>query len=123
PDGPARAFRADLRRGPALVGAVVPLEQVVGELDALAEACESRRFEGPPLRAGQDERERLPREDVADPPGRRAPGGCQRQIRSTGVPALPRPRRLAVADDPEPRLLHPRSVVSPGSPRSAPRLP
>ena len=62
PQRPARLFGGDLRRGLALVPAVIPFGQIRPKLDDVAVAGEPACIQGPLQRAAQDERKRPARQ-------------------------------------------------------------
>ena len=99
PERPAGPLLTDLRRRPALVGAVVPLHQLVARLRPVREAGKPASLERASERARQDEREVAALERGADSLGLLAAVLGQRHVRSPRVPAGPRPLRLAVTDE------------------------
>src|SRR4051812_32829193 len=101
PDGPARDLGGDLDPSPALVRAVVPLTQVVDDLDPVAESGPAARIQGSPKGARDHPAERPFAERLAEPGGLLAAAAGQRDVRSAGMTTRPRPLGLAMADDDE----------------------
>src|SRR6185503_20442913 len=102
PDGPAGNLLRDVDTGPALVHPVVPLAEIVVQFDPVAEPGEARGLEGPREWAGQDARERSAGQGRSELTRCLATGVGERDVRSAGVAAGPRPVGLAVADDHQP---------------------
>src|SRR5262249_43524145 len=93
PPGP---LRANFGGGPALVCAVVPLQQVGLGSGTGTEPGQLARPASPPERADEDEFERLPLQSLAQAPGVGFPARGQRDIGPARVLVRDRPCRLAV---------------------------
>src|SRR4029079_25638 len=102
PQVPAGLLLADLRRRDALVVAVVPLEEVLADLAAVAEPGQTRGLARAVERAREHEREVVAVEAAGELPRALAPGVGQRDVRAARVPPRLRPLGLGVADEPHP---------------------
>ena len=99
PERPAWALLADLGGRASLVGAVVPLHQLVTRLRPVAEAGEAAALERACERARQDDCERaVPKRD-ADRLGLATALLGQRDVGAPCVPAGARPVRLPVTNE------------------------
>ena len=105
---PAGPLLADLRRGQAVVVAVVPLEQLVALLGRDRPARQPARLRGPRQRAREHARERAMRQRSAQRPRPPAAPSRSAGCRSAGVLTGPAPLRLTVADENQlgPELRH-----------------
>src|SRR4029079_17208544 len=96
---PVRHLGPDLGGGAALVLAVVPLGEVVGDLAAVAEAGELARLLRTSARAGEDQREVDAGEAARERPRLVASTRGERDVRVRGVAPGAAPLRVAVAHE------------------------
>ena len=101
PQQPARPLLPDVDGAAALIGAVVPFQQVVGQLDLVAIAGELAGIQGADQRAGQHQGEFPAGQVAAERPCALPALLGQRQIGAAGVLAGQAPLGLAVTEQPD----------------------
>jgi hypothetical protein len=97
PQVPVRTLLPDLRGRDPLVLPVVPLDQVVGQLGALAHAGQPAGLDGSVERAREHALERKAGEGIAQQLGLAPPLVRQRDVGAARVAQVTAPLRLAVA--------------------------